>query len=172
MSDQASEATKYKLKSKLTRQMIQKYRLYRMKGIRDPYYDPNILKNLIELQQYQEHDDLVSATRRDDVDYWIAHESTQITRVYSHFKSQLDLTNSMIKETKRNWVSYLKTKNKWMANIVMGLDDLPVRYMKLRHLGLQLLEQEVFKAQQYRSQALHDNVKTELVHSSYVDEQK
>ena len=49
MSDQASEATKYKLKSKLTRQMIQKYRLYRMKGIRDPYYDPNILKNLIEL---------------------------------------------------------------------------------------------------------------------------
>ena len=33
-----------------------------------------------------------------------------------------------------------------MANIVMGLDDLPVRYMKLRHLGLQLLEQEVFKA--------------------------
>ena len=49
MSDQASEANQYKLKSKLTRQMIQKYKLSMMKGIRDSYYDPNILKNLIEL---------------------------------------------------------------------------------------------------------------------------
>lgn len=70
-----------------------------MKGIKDSNYDPNILRNLIELQKYQEHDEPVSAVDRNDLEYMIANESTLITRVYSQTKGRLDLTNSMIKET-------------------------------------------------------------------------
>ena len=42
----------------------------------------------------------------------------------------------------------------------------------MRQLGLQLQFSQVFSAQQYRSQALHEMHKTELTHSSYIEERK
>ena len=44
--------------------------------------------------------------------------------------------------------------------------------MKLRQLGSQVMISQIFITQQYRSQAMHDNHKTELTPASAVDDRK
>lgn len=58
-----------------------------------------------------------------------------------------------------------------MANVVMGTQNKPAEYYKMRQLGLQFYISQVFAAQQYRSQALNENRKTELTLSA-INERK
>ena len=85
---------------------------------------------------------------------------------------RIQLVTEMIKKTEENWTRFLRTQERWMANTGISEDtDIP-DYSKIKQLGLQMLIQPVFIAQQYRSQALAANDKQELVPSNYADARK
>ena len=78
----------------------------------------------------------------------------------------------IIHQSENAWSRFHKTQKRWMANCVMGPDDLPVYYLKFQKLGFEILISQVFTSQQYRSQALNDNVKKEITPSNAIDDTK
>lgn len=45
---------------------------------------------------------------------------------------RLQLVAEIIEDTQSDWSRYLRTKDRWMANIVMGTLNKPVNYITMR----------------------------------------
>lgn len=45
---------------------------------------------------------------------------------------RLQLVAEIIEDTQADWSHYLRTKDRWMANIVMGPLATPVNFIKMR----------------------------------------
>ena len=63
---------------------------------------------------------------------WTDMAHTSISQTYSELAVRLQLINEMVKETGANWTRFMRTKDRWMANCVIGDDDSGIDYFKLR----------------------------------------
>ena len=77
---------------------------------------------------------------------WIRQVATIITQTYCGTAISMNLVNEILITTLSNWNRVYRTKELWMANIVMGLDNQTVDYMQLKVSELQKMIKQTYSA--------------------------
>ena len=96
------------------------------KKLRDTKTDPAALANRVILQKYG---------KQIYEDQWAKeHSEIELIKILKEFEYRmrainaaiilrLSVINEMMEDTQEDWSLFFRTKDRWMANVVMGLDN-------------------------------------------------
>ncbi len=91
------------------------------------------------LQEHQIKVNYIVSSKTDTLDdHIIKQYRTDLTQIYAEFNLRIQIINRMVTETDKSWQRFTKTKDSWMVNCTMGVDNQIVDFSRMKQFGLEL----------------------------------